>query len=60
MPIPTFWLVSTVTAVVVPLVCKVNELALLTIGVVTDVVPLKVVNVPAAAAVPPMAGGLAK
>ena len=59
-PIPTFWLVSTVTAVVVPLVCNVKELALFTIGVVTDVVPLKVVNVPAAAAVPPMAGGLAK
>jgi len=52
--------VSIVTAAVVPLVCKVNELALFTIGVVTDVVPLNVVNVPAAAAVPPMAGGLAK
>ena len=51
---------SIVTAVVVPLLCKVNELALFTMGVVTDVEPDKVVNEPAAAAVPPIAGGEAR
>ena len=59
-PTPNAPLVFRVIAAVEPFVCNVKELALLTIGVVTDVVPLNVVNVPAAAAVPPMAGGLAK